>query len=421
MDFSKFRESGDLSDLTVVAGSTEFRLHKFPLFAKSDYFSKLARSNGIENNRVDLSDFPGGQDIFSIVADFCYNMKIDMTKNNVVQLRCAAEYLQMTGPGNLIEAGEKFLFDTITSAKLSRSTGALASLLLYCATIGPLADAAGIVDTCIDAMTDCWLKPPTKFSSPPNPKKTGGVAAPERRDDKTFRGLCNLPLEWIVKLLVTGREHGVRVSILADLATRYIILAVERDETCEKQASIALKDAGTKPSNESLEKGNSGKNTTGVDLIQSTKELDIAQVLDAVLLELPDEAFFDDIVTLDWITKVFKVATARGCRCKRHLVKAAREIMNKLQPDDLCIISPSLLRDIVLESCTEEGQAEKGCQIIDTYMSEMVRKGVLTAETYRLLGTATPVEARKSHDQLYHILDYVLTAGKIIHCQVLIT
>ena len=47
MDFSKFRASGDLSDLVVVVEGQEFQLHRFPLYAKSDYFCGLARDPGL--------------------------------------------------------------------------------------------------------------------------------------------------------------------------------------------------------------------------------------------------------------------------------------------------------------------------------------------------------------------------------------
>ncbi|XP_069140220.1 uncharacterized protein [Argopecten irradians] len=399
MDFSKFRESGDLSDITVLTAGTEFRLHRFPLFAKSEYFVKVSRASPTDSNRVELLDFPGGADIFSIVADFCYNMKIDMTKNNIVQIRCAAEYLQMSGAGNLIEISDKFLQDTITSGKLSRSTGAITSLLLYCVTIGPLAEVSGIVEACSDAMVESWLKPPTKFTDPSNFKKQGGTI--DKRDDKTMKGLCNLPLEWFVKLLTSARDNGVRPTLLADMATRYISLVLDKDES-EK----STQDAGSKPGKENAEKANKS------DLVKHTKKVDIGHVLDAVIMELPEEAFSDDVMTIDWITRAFKMATLRGCRCRRPLVKAAGEIMNKLAPDDLCIISPSLLRDIVQESCNDEGEAERACRIIDTYMAEMVRKGVLTGETFRLLASAAPDEARKSHDQLYGILEYVITAER---------
>ena len=60
-------------------------------------------------SRVELKDFPGGHAVFSLVADFCYNMPPKVSKDNVVQLRCAAELLQMSGPGNLANAADKFL------------------------------------------------------------------------------------------------------------------------------------------------------------------------------------------------------------------------------------------------------------------------------------------------------------------------
>lgn len=396
MDFSTFRESGDLSDITVHVNGTDFRLHKFPLFAKSEYFCQISRKAGSDVGRVDITDFPGGPDVFGLVADFCYNMKIEMTKNNIVQLRCAAEYLQMNGNGNLVETSEKFLQDTITSAKLSRSTGALASLLLYCVTVGPLAESAHIVSACNDAMVDCWLKPPTKFNTLTHLKKSGPVPL-DKRDDKAIKGLCNLPVEWFKKLLVSARDHGVQTNLLADMSTRYVTLLIEKDEVSEKlQMNVA---------------NNVPKDDTEDDIPAMPKRPDIGHILDSVLMELPESVFSEEVVTLEWITKVFKVATARGCRCRRPLVKAAGDIMDKLPADDLCIISPNLLRDIVMESAKDEGQTVKACKIVDTYMSEMVRKGVLTMETYRLLATAVPSGSRSSHDELYSILDYVLNNG----------
>ena len=59
--------------------------------------------------RVLLDDFPGGQAVFSLVADFCYNMAPTVSKENVVQVRCAAHKLKMEGSGNLADAADKFL------------------------------------------------------------------------------------------------------------------------------------------------------------------------------------------------------------------------------------------------------------------------------------------------------------------------
>ena len=76
MDFAKFRETGELSDITVVVDGKENRLHKFPLFIKSDFFRVLARSKISEKDRVELADFPGGDATFQLVANYCYNIKV---------------------------------------------------------------------------------------------------------------------------------------------------------------------------------------------------------------------------------------------------------------------------------------------------------------------------------------------------------
>ena len=47
-----------------------------------------------------------------LVAKFCYGIKLELTALNIVSLRCAAEYLQMSedhGEGNLITQTEYFL------------------------------------------------------------------------------------------------------------------------------------------------------------------------------------------------------------------------------------------------------------------------------------------------------------------------
>ena len=99
MDFSNFRDTGELSDIVVSVDGTEYKLHKFPLYIKSDFFRAIARSNMGEKDKVELVDFPGGAETFELVANYCYNMKIDIKQENVCRLRCAAEFLQMTTGG----------------------------------------------------------------------------------------------------------------------------------------------------------------------------------------------------------------------------------------------------------------------------------------------------------------------------------
>ena len=96
MDFGKFRDTAELADITVCVEGRDFRLHRFPLYVRSDFFRALARNSlATDGERVELADFPGGADTFELVTSFCYNIDVDVTTKNVCQLRCAAEFLQV--------------------------------------------------------------------------------------------------------------------------------------------------------------------------------------------------------------------------------------------------------------------------------------------------------------------------------------
>ncbi|KAL4231227.1 hypothetical protein ACF0H5_008809 [Mactra antiquata] len=410
MNFSKFRQTGELSDITVVVDDTEFKLHKFPLYAKSDFFCALAKSPGTDCNRVELKEFPGGPEAFAVVADFCYNMKVDLNKTNVVHIRCASEVLQMTGSGNLAEVSDKFLQDTITSGKMSRSTSNIATLLVSCMTASAVAEKAEIVTMCSEALVECWLKPPTKFSSPTFSKKSS-----DKMDEST-RILLGLPLAWLVKLINLARSKGVKNNIIAELVTKYINAYIDRYDAEEKGMDNKKTDA---VESKNATKGNRAAHHE-IDLVKDTKlgtkskkKSEAGKPLDTILPELPEEALSEDCVTTEWVTKVLKFATLHGCKCRRTLVRVAGDRLNNLSADDLCIISPSVLKDIVSESCNgDANQGQKACLLVENYMNEMARKGVLTAETYKTLVTSGPPDCRKSHDSLYGILEYVLTAEK---------
>ncbi|KAM1326740.1 hypothetical protein ACFX14_011256 [Malus domestica] len=54
--------------------------------------TKLKKSSA----KYPFLDFPGGSETFEIAAKFCYGVKIDLSSSNVVPLRCAGKYLEMT-------------------------------------------------------------------------------------------------------------------------------------------------------------------------------------------------------------------------------------------------------------------------------------------------------------------------------------
>ncbi|XAR48108.1 hypothetical protein NMG60_11030824 [Bertholletia excelsa] len=105
------------SDLIIQVKGTRFLLHKFPLLSKCLLLQRLCCGSPDQHQsrhqaaEVELEDFPGGSEAFEVCAKFCYGITVTISAYNLVPLRCAAEYLQMTEDvekGNLIYKLEIF-------------------------------------------------------------------------------------------------------------------------------------------------------------------------------------------------------------------------------------------------------------------------------------------------------------------------
>ncbi|KAE8707273.1 BTB/POZ domain-containing protein [Hibiscus syriacus] len=79
------------SDLVIQVKGSRYMLHKRQI--------------------IQLPDFPGGIEAFELCAKFCYGITITLSAYNIVEVRCSAEYLQMTEDvekGNLVYKVEVF-------------------------------------------------------------------------------------------------------------------------------------------------------------------------------------------------------------------------------------------------------------------------------------------------------------------------
>ena len=107
--------SADISFLPIkLHFLPSWHVRQFPLPSRSGVLENvIGELSGEDEKRVlQLHDVPGGAKTFLLVAKLCYGVKIELTALNVVNLRCAAEYLEMTedyGEGNLIAQTESSL------------------------------------------------------------------------------------------------------------------------------------------------------------------------------------------------------------------------------------------------------------------------------------------------------------------------
>ena len=96
---------------------------------------------------IEFSNFPGGPEIFELSARFCYGITFELTTTDIAPLRCAAEFLEMTGEENLIGRTEAFLNEVVFE-----SVEKSARVLHSCEGIMALAEETRLVSRCIDVI-----------------------------------------------------------------------------------------------------------------------------------------------------------------------------------------------------------------------------------------------------------------------------
>eukprot|EP00850_Spirogloea_muscicola_P004141 SM000017S02881 [mRNA] locus=s17:850047:855814:- [translate_table: standard] len=152
------------SDLLVIVDGTEFAVHKFPLYSRSDFFLEQTIEDSTRENKnvLRLPGLPGGPEAFKLVANFCYGIDISINATNIAALRCCATILNLTDDskrgmgnksgGNLLSLAEKHV-----KSYLKDWQQALA-MLKACEDLAPTADAVGLVSRCTGAVSAAAVK-----------------------------------------------------------------------------------------------------------------------------------------------------------------------------------------------------------------------------------------------------------------------
>ncbi|XP_022956366.1 BTB/POZ domain-containing protein At5g03250-like [Cucurbita moschata] len=179
-----------------------------------------------------LHDIPGGAKAFLLVAKFCYGVKLELTALNVVELRCAAEYLRMNedfGNGNLIMQCENFLNEVF--GNWTDSIKALET----CEGILSYAEELHIVSRCINSLAMKACSDPSLFSWPvsgPEPMRSSegtefwnGIHVSSRsrkvQDDWWFEDVSFLRLPLYKRLILEVGSRGMKPDIIAGSLIHY--------------------------------------------------------------------------------------------------------------------------------------------------------------------------------------------------------
>ncbi|XP_010499573.1 PREDICTED: BTB/POZ domain-containing protein At1g30440 [Camelina sativa] len=232
-----FCTTGLPSDIVVEVGEMSFHLHKFPLLSRSGVMERRiaeASKEGDDKCLIEISDLPGGDKTFELVAKFCYGVKLELTASNVVYLRCAAEHLEMTeeyGEGNLISQTETF-FNQVVLKSWKDSIKALHS----CDEVLEYADELNITKKCIESLAMRASTDPNLFGWPvvehggPMQSPGGSVlwngistgARPKHTSsDWWYEDASMLSFPLFKRLITVMDSRGIREDIIAGSLTYY--------------------------------------------------------------------------------------------------------------------------------------------------------------------------------------------------------
>ncbi|KAI4349146.1 hypothetical protein L6164_009778 [Bauhinia variegata] len=426
--------SGLPSDVTVEVGEMSFFLHKFPLLSRSGLMNRLIAEFPNEEGSscvLQFHDAPGGAKTFELITKFCYGVKIEVTALNVVCLRCAAEYFEMTekyGEGNLIKQTEGFLNEVFSN--WADSIKALET----CEEVQTYAEDLYIIPRCIDSLVMKVCSDPNLFNWPvagsnssQDPNLWNGISSeikpPPLDDNWWYEDVSFLSLPLFKRLISAIESKGMKPeSVAASIiyyARRYVPLMNRQSSICDTNHV----NPGT--------------------IISTTSETDQGALLEEIVGLLPDKrgvtsskyllrllrtamilhaspscretlerrvgAQLDQAVLVDLLipSMGYSVETLHDIDCVQRIVD---HFMSIYQPTSVAA-SPCII---------EEGQLIGGADtltpitmvanLVDGYLAEVAPDVNLKLPKFQALAATIPDYARPLDDALYHAIDVYLKA-----------
>ncbi|CAN0923536.1 Root phototropism protein 2 [Linum grandiflorum] len=372
------------------------------LVAKSNYIRKvIIDSEEADLTRIDLSDIPGGPEIFEKAAKFCYGVNFEITVHNVAALRCAAEYLQMTDAycdGNLAGRTDDFL----SQVALSSLSGAVV-VLKSCEDLLPLARDLKIVHRCVEVI--CV-------------KACNEVNFPTRSPPNWWTDeLSILDVESVSRIIPAMKQRGAKPMTLASLLVTY----------AERNLRDLVRDhSGT------------GSKSFNPDFPDNDSELRAHQreLLQSIVSLLPGEkaAFPVHFLCCLLRSAIFLKASIA---CKHELEKRVAAILEHVTVDDLLVLSFTYdgerlfelesVRRIISGFVDKEKNVgifngggdfkelystgmQRVAKTVDAYLGEIAPHAELTIAKFNGIAVLVPKAARKADDDLYRAIDIYLKA-----------
>jgi hypothetical protein len=441
------------SDITFNVNGHRFHLHKFPLLAKWGCLNKLiAEAQEAQSEEVLINDFPGGIVCFEMCAKYCYGITITLSPHNVGEVRCGAEFLQMTETiekSNLIFKLEVFLDSSILRGWKDAIICLRTSKVLL-----PWAEDLKIIGRCIESIASKTIVDPTEvdwsftYPRPHTASQSQRASSIERSSPAAWssRRMLLVPRDWWLediseldidlyrRVIQAIKAKGAPQELVGESIRIYtlkyfpdllqeplssrektLISSVE-DSSCNKLTEISEKDRNVLETIVSLlpsEKGSCScsfllrllKAAPFLDASNSTK-LELAR---RVGLQLEEASVHDLMIPA--------MAFSSDTECDVDLMILILEhYMQQFQIPKPDKQKTTLLTEIAMDNhAVEHRMTEathrsqlKVAKLIDRYLAEVARDANMPLAKFIQLAESGPDFARPVHDGLYRAIDMYL-------------
>uniref|UniRef100_A0A6M2F1H5 NPH3 domain-containing protein n=1 Tax=Populus davidiana TaxID=266767 RepID=A0A6M2F1H5_9ROSI len=438
------------SDLIVQVKGSRYLLHKFPLLSKCLRLQRLCSESPetSQHHIIQLPDFPGGIEAFELCAKFCYGITITLSAFNIVAVRCAAEYLQMTEDvekGNLTYKLEVF-FNSCILHGWKDSIVTLQTTKEF-----PLwSEDLGITSRCIEAIA-------SKVSTHPSKVSLSHIYSRRERDDES----CNGAESQRHKPPSKGWWAEDMAELGIDLYWRTMLAVKSGGKMPSNLIGEALKIYAVRWLPNISRARNVNKQVASDSDSDSTNEITSKHrvLLESIVSLLPAEK---GAVSCSFLLKLLKAATILNASSssKMELARRVALQMEEATVRDLLIPSISYANSTVydvdlvitiLEQFMLQGQSPptspprsklgferrrsrsaenidlefqesrrsssashssklKVAKLVDGYLQEIARDANLPLSKFIALAEAIPDFSRLDHDDLYRAIDTYLKA-----------
>ncbi|XP_062101844.1 BTB/POZ domain-containing protein SR1IP1 [Humulus lupulus] len=399
------------SDVTIQVGEVSFSLHKFPLVSKSGHIRKLAsESSDSDLCVIELADVPGGAEAFELAAKFCYGINFEISTENIVMLRCVAEYLGMTeeyAVGNLVGRTEAFLNEVAL-----KSLAGAASILHISESFLPIAEKVKLVGKCIDAIAYIACKD-SQFCMSGRSTESGseGVISESKPVvDWWAEDLTVLRIDMFQRVLVAMMARGFKQYALGPIIMLYAQKSLRGLEIFGK----------------------------GRKKIEPRQEHEKRVVLETLVSLLPKEK---NAMSVSFLSMLLRAALflETTVACRLDLEKRMGMQLGQAVLDDLLIPSYSFTGDTLFDvgsvqrimmnfldyelSGTRyvfsgdddyvsppQSELERVGKLMENYLAEIASDRNLSISKFNSLAELIPEQSRVTEDGMYRAIDIYLKA-----------